>query len=287
MNNMKKTIIISIITITIIGIGAFVFLNLKTEPTELIKSEISIQESKRKLLIVGEYWPPMEFEEDGVTKGAHVDIVDLVMKRIGVDYKIKFVPWSRALKMVEEGDADALLSAAYTEERDEWAYYTEDQKLAKNKLLPKAYLDAMDMVFFIRKVNEGTIVFESFKQIAEDGYRVGLDANYAYADDILQANWNTKYFHTIPDNIQALNEGKTDMYLQDKIAALQMVKELGLEDKITYIENPVMTFVYYLPFSENSDYPNLKSIWKQTLVELEEIQGSGVVDEIYFKYLHE
>ncbi len=280
---MNKKIIIGVVVLVLI-VGGLIIVNLNKEP-EITGEVVEGNELERKLLIVGESWPPMTFEEDGVAKGAHVDIVDLVMKEIGILYEIQFVPWSRAVKMVEEGKADVLLTASYTEERDEWAYFSEDQKLAQNKVLPKAYLDAMDMVFFIPKMYEGMFKFDSFEQITADGYRIGLDANYAYVDAVLEADWDTTYRHTIPDNFQALYDGTIDMYLQDKINGLQMIKELGLEDEITYINKPVMTFIYYLPFSKNSDYPDIKRIWEQTLVELEEIQESGVVDEIYERYI--
>lgn len=278
----KNTTIAALVLI----VGGILFFNLRNGGDKMTGGVIDT-DTGRKFLIVGESWPPMEFEQDGIAKGAHVEVVDMVMERLDIPYEIKFVPWARALKMAESGEADALLSAAYSAERDEWAFYTEDQKLAENKVLPKAYLDAMSMVFFIKKRSEGILMYDSFKQIASDNYKVGLDAGYAYVDDVLEAGWDAEYYHTIPDNFQALNEGTTDMYLQDKIAGLQMIKELGLEDEITYIDKPVMTFIYYLPFSENSDYPNIEALWEQSLVELEKIQKSGIIDEIYERYMED
>ena len=280
---MNKKIIIGIAAIVVIvAFLIFSFTNWEGETGEISSGEES--EEVRKLLIVTEPFPPFAYEEDGVVKGIHVDIADLVMSRLDISYEIELMPWSRALKMIETGKAESLLIASYTDERNEFAYYTEDQRLAKNKVLPRAYLDKIDMVFFIRNVYEDVMVFESFDQIKESEYRVGLDAGYAYADDVLEAGWNTVYYYTMADNFEALAEGKIDMYLQDRVAGIEAIKELGLEDEITYIDKPVMFFIYQWPFSKNSDYPNLKEVWEKTIDELAKIPGSEEYNEIYMKY---
>jgi hypothetical protein len=42
-----------------------------------------------------------------------VDITKEALKRIGVDFKVRFYPWKRALQMVYKGEADAIIDPAY------------------------------------------------------------------------------------------------------------------------------------------------------------------------------
>jgi polar amino acid transport system substrate-binding protein len=282
---MDKKITIGIVITVLVVVGVFAFLYSRSESEVITGGPVDEDEEVRKFLAVTEHFPPFAFEEDGVVKGIDIDIFDLAMERVGVPYEVEIMPWARALKMVEEGDAESILIASYTEERDDWAYFTENQKISKNEVIPDAYLGAHDMVFFIRKIHEDSIKFESFDQIREMDYRVGLDAGYAYGDAVAKAGWNTKDYNNVNENFLALAAGNVDMYLADKAVGLWVVEEMGLQDEITYIEKPVFTFVYHAPFSKNSDYPELEEIWNQTMSELKGIHESGEAEEIYDKYV--
>lgn len=280
----NKKIIIGVSIIFFVGLGIWGYSFFFTGDSITREEQVSVVKADKKFLAVTEDFPPFAFEEDGVVKGIDIDIFDLAMQRVGVPYEVKIVPWARALKMVKEGEAESILIASYTDERDDWAYFTEKQRMSKNEILPDSYLGAHDMVFFIRTILEDSLRFESFNQIREDSSRIGLDASYAYADSIIEAGWNTKYYNNVNENFIALNNGEVDMYLADKAVGLWVIEEMGLQDEITYIDKPVFTFVYLAPFSKNSDYPNLKEIWDQVTIELEKIQESGEYDEIYRRY---
>jgi len=284
---MNKKIIIGVITLAVILLIAGYWFLIGSSPVGEVALDDTKATAERKLLVVTDNsFPPFEFEEDGEVKGIDVDVFGLAMQRLGISYEIQLLPWTRALKLVETGKADVLLTAAYNEKRGEFAYFTPNQiKFLETNELPKAYISKADRVFFMRNLHRSSLKFESLEQIREDKYRVGLNANYVYGPKILGAGWNITTYQSTEESFTALSKGEIDMYLADDIVGLWVLGKLGLQDQIGYIKNPVITLVYNSPFSKNSDYPNLKKIWEQTNQELEKIHESGEYDEIYDSYI--
>lgn len=66
--------------------------------------------------------PPFEFiGSDGKLEGVAVDVITCALDKLDVNYDIKVVPWSRAQKLVEAGDADGFFAASQSESRDQYA----------------------------------------------------------------------------------------------------------------------------------------------------------------------
>ncbi len=72
-----------------------------------------------KVLIVATDYPPYEFEHpEGDLRGFDVEVTDEAFRRAGFKATYEFYPWSRALKMVNKGEATAALSTAKNPERE-------------------------------------------------------------------------------------------------------------------------------------------------------------------------
>ncbi|MCB9482252.1 MAG: transporter substrate-binding domain-containing protein [Desulfobacteraceae bacterium] len=76
-----------------------------------------------EIIIVTEQYPPYEFIENGEWTGHDADIVREASRRAGVNPVFKEYPWKRCLKMVEEGAAEALISAMKTPDREEYIIF--------------------------------------------------------------------------------------------------------------------------------------------------------------------
>jgi len=281
---MNKKVIIGLVALAVILFIAAYFLIGSSPVVEVTLVDSKVTTERKLLVVTDNSFPPFEFVEDGEVKGIDVEVFGLVMQRLGIPYEVQLLPWTRALKLVETGDADVLLTATYSKERGEFAYYTPDQiEFLETNKIPKAYISKSNWVFFIRNIHQDTFIFESLEQIRDDKYRIGFNANYAYGPKILGAGWDTRVYQTTEENFAALAEGKIDMYLSDDVVGLWVLEKMGLQDQVGYIEKPVITLVYNSPFS--TDYPNLKEIWEQTNQELEKIHQSGEYDEIYDSYV--
>lgn len=249
-------------------------------------SYAGVIDDNRKLLLVGESFPPFTFEENGIPTGIDVEILELALQRVDVPYEIKVIPWARAVKMIEYGSADVLIGAVYSDERNEFAYYTEDQAHAQKKSeVPKSYLTTHSQVFFIRQIYENSLFFESFDQVRDLSYRIGQDVGYSYPDSFSNVGLDITFYNSAEQSFSALINGEIDLYLVNKNVGLWVLKSMDLQNEVTYIDKPVFTSVFLAPFSKTSDYPNLKEIWEQTSGELEKIQESNEARYIYDGYL--
>ncbi len=78
------------------------------------------------LSVVTLHYPPYAYDENGEVKGFSVDLLKEVFHRMDIPMQIKVLPWKRALKMVKNGRADAVLLAFKTEEREKYADYPDE-----------------------------------------------------------------------------------------------------------------------------------------------------------------
>ena len=78
------------------------------------------------LSVVTLHYPPYIYEESGKVAGFSADLLKEVFRRMDIPVQIKVLPWKRALKMVKDGTADAVLLAFKTEEREQYADFPEE-----------------------------------------------------------------------------------------------------------------------------------------------------------------
>lgn len=76
------------------------------------------------LLFVTTDFPPAVIIEQGNIKGTDTDVVREICRVLGIEPEISIVPWARALKEVQDGDAAAIYSPKDTDERREYLYFT-------------------------------------------------------------------------------------------------------------------------------------------------------------------
>lgn len=281
----KKWMIVGIVVVIIVGaFFIFSFVNRESDITgEVVDTEVAFEgeEMEDVLTIVTLQWNPYVYvDERGLPRGIFSDVMDYVARELDISYKIEIVPWTRALRAVQIGEADALV-AAYNKERESFLYYTEEQRTyPETGKIPDLFFYKSDYVFFVRKY-AGSFKFESFEQLKQDDYRIGLNNGFAYTPEVYAAGWNTVEHVTLEQSFESLNDGKIDFYLLDKAVGLALLEELGLSEEITFLPKVVFTEVVYLPFSKNSDYPNAEGTMLDIYEEIRKMHEEGVYDEIY------
>ncbi len=286
----KKIIIGVLLTVLIVVVGIFVFLNQRTVPTKVITSEVIVEEDEVLTFNVKTSpWKPYMYEEEGEYKGISFELLDLVMSRLGVNYKFELIPWSRAMKMAEAGKVDALLSAAYSEDRESFISYTPEQRdYGLNGIIPSAYLHIIEGIFLVQTTLKDEFIFDSFDQILLDGTRIGVNQGYSYKTTIENSNFNKISHVTEQESLEALINGEIDMFLTHKEVGLAILNEMGLQDKVSIAKGPFPFQAYYfLLFSKNSDYPDVDKLQRQVDEELVKIHESGEYEKIYKQYVTE
>ncbi|OGV55136.1 MAG: hypothetical protein A2X49_15580 [Lentisphaerae bacterium GWF2_52_8] len=242
---------------------------------------------QRPLIFVCEEWHPYEYIENGKVAGLDAELVSCIMARLGIPYKIEFYPWSRVVMLLEKGKADAVLSISYKENREKLLHYTEEQRLfAKNGHIPKDFLWLSEYVFFVKKKKLDTIEFSSYEKLKDDGWRIGINNDYSYSSEFpVHALLVAKKYASTEDGFRGLIADEIDLYPMDKIVGLATLREMGLQDSISYIPRILFSKPYLAPFSRFSDYPDIEGVMKRFYAELLRMRESGEYKELYDRHI--
>lgn len=67
--------------------------------------------------------PPYSYRDTAQQRlaGIAVEVVDCVMRRMGQPYDVQVLPWARAQKLVQQGEADGFFAASRNSDRDGYA----------------------------------------------------------------------------------------------------------------------------------------------------------------------
>lgn len=198
-----------------------------------------------QLSIATSEWPPYEYSENGKPVGFATEIIEKVLPKMGYEAKIEFMPWKRATELAKSGEADALFSASHSAERAEYLFY------------PETPLHPSEYVFFVRKADVGKLKFDTFDDLKP--YKVGVTRGYSYSDELLkklEEFKNSEEGNTDEMNLEKLDGGRIDYFPSDLLVGLTLVKKLGLQDKIIYLEKRIKVKDYFITFSQKSSKVN-------------------------------
>ena len=186
-------------------------------------------------------WPPYEYVEGGKDVGLATEILEELLPKLGYTPKIEWLPWKRATEMAKAGDMDAVYSASQNAERAEFLYY------------PATALHPSEYVFFIKKADVGKLKFDTLDDIKD--HRVGVTRGYAYSDEFLKKTEefkNSEEANSDDLNFEKLVGGHIDYFPAELLNGLLLVKKLGLQDKVTFLEKRIKVKDYFIAFSKKS-----------------------------------
>jgi len=78
----------------------------------------------KKFTVGIDNWTPFVYFENGEPKGLTVTTFKKLAKELNYDIEFKYIPWSRALKMMENGEIDAMGNLSFSEKRAKFIKYT-------------------------------------------------------------------------------------------------------------------------------------------------------------------
>jgi polar amino acid transport system substrate-binding protein len=237
---------------------------------------VSAQNSGKKSVgFIGDPWPPWVYGAEGSPpeKGIAVDIIKEIFFRLN-GYKPDFMlfSWNSCLKMVRDGDADALILCAYNADRAEYAEYTDE--IVRNKAvmvyrkgkLPK-WRSLQDLSRIPMGVLAGNDYGTTFDKAVKDfGYSVNDDAT------------------SIEQALVMLRSDRFEIFLTTETSAAEAFKS-NPKNKEEF-EAMVSPFsdgdIYFIAFSRKSKQvaliPSINKIIAQ-------IKAEGIIDKIRGKYL--
>jgi len=232
------------------------------------------------ILLKSDTWCPYNCALDAKLSGYTIEIAKRIFEKAGHKLKYEVAPWSRALKLVKEGDITAIVGVTRNE--------------APELIFPEQEFGISDIYFFKRKsfdwVFAGT---ESLKKV-----RVGIMDDYEYGaelDEYFEKNRNTRMVQIIKSkeplvlNIRKLLRDRIDVIPEDKAVFIHTANSMGVLDKIEHAgvdpinsEKALDESKLYIAFSPKN--PKSKQYAKLITDGIEQMRLSGELGEILAKY---
>ena len=224
------------------------------------------------LKIVSIDWCPQlcpESEYDGYV----IDTVKMIFKKSPYELKIKTYPWSRAIKLVRDGKAHAILSPARME--------------APDLLFPENEIGIQKMCFFTKM--ESKWEYSGIESLGN--LKIGI----AYDTSIEELNsyiaQNSDQFDFMPYNgtyivnsLKKLDAGRFDTFLFTHNTTLYEMKMLGMENKYR-LAGCVSSAKIYMAFSpEKSQTSRVERMIKYFDKKIAELKRGNKITQIMRRY---
>ena len=153
-------------------------------------------------------WPPF-VDPDNSTQGLSLEIIRAALATQGYEVTMKFMPWNRALIMVQTGKVDILPDAWMSAERQ------------KDLLFSEPY--AANELKFIKRQGDP---FEYSGLASLDDKTVGTILGYAYSDAFQKSrNFRRLESYDLITNVRHLLDGTLDLTVEDQIVATSRLKK--------------------------------------------------------------
>lgn len=198
----------------------------------------------KNINIVCDEWPPYQYDDNDKTVGASYEIISEVFTRMGITVpeKLEMYPWVRAERMLLKGEADALFTAVYNEERAKKTKYTTVPILQSNWFL------------YTTKDKASVNTFNSLNDLK--GKQIGGVRGYAYPKeftDFINTNATFQYVSNDELNVRKLIiGGRVDYIIMDELNANLLLNKMQAKDQIVRMMNPVEPISLYLIFSKDT-----------------------------------
>ena len=244
------------------------------------------EEPGRALCVALDDWPPLAYSEDDAIKGISADVITRVMDRLDVPVKLGIYPFARAMMLAENGEVDAIAHVSYQPFRERALRYTDGQRaFLKTGTQPADYLWKGEYVFFVRSHQASVMQFSGYTDGALKDYRVGVVKRYSYNKGFRDAELNRKMYATPQGAFQALLDGEVDLVPMELTVGRGLLKEQGLEDRLTALNAELFSKPYHLVFTRKSGYPDVDELANRFHVELAKMRESGEYDSIHESYI--
>ena len=212
--------------------------------------------------------PPFMFQHAGEAYGIYPTLLNAVFKRMNVDVSVKTLPWKRALKMGELGEAG--IGGIYkTAERQKIYDYS-------------APLYTERVLLYVRM--DDVFAFNTLPDLK--GKMIGSLLGWSYGDAFDQARQaGTVTVHEVPNdkkNFYKLVHGRLDGVIALELAGDLVLAREGYRDRIVALEMPVAVNETYLVFAKRSQRKRFLDRFNATL---KAMRDDGTYDRVIQTYL--
>ncbi|MCP4763455.1 MAG: transporter substrate-binding domain-containing protein [archaeon] len=172
-------------------------------------------------------------------EGPVIDLTTSIFSELGIEIQTVPLPWIRALKKLEDGSLDMILTIFHTEERAKIMDFT-----SSYVIVPTVIVVAKGKGFPFAKPND-LIGLSGLKQ---RGASLGKEfEKITHKLKLYEVNTETQI-------VRMLNIGRADYAVGSKYVILISAKRIGFQDKIEILPKPVTSRDLRMAFSKKSKF---------------------------------
>ncbi len=186
-------------------------------------------------------YPPFQYKENGKAKGIAADIIKEVFNRMNQPIEIKFYPFPRAIKYIEEGLSDVIFTFYYKKEREKFAEYSKES--------------LVDQTISLFVLKDSPIKFDGNLSNLNQ-YRFGM-VKFSYGkifDEAVDNKLITKieYVSNMKNNMLKILRRRFDILPSDRWVALYYYSKIdpGGKNQIKELKPHIQSFPAYIGFSK-------------------------------------
>lgn len=243
----------------------------------LITHSLAIAGCNHKELVNGwgGDWTPFIMGTAKEPSGLDMDILDAVVQKAGCKWRNtpKAIPWKRHLKLIELGQLDIATAVSWTEERSNYAYFTEPYRTEF-------------IAIYILEENLERFANLDLNQLVKKNFRLGTVRGDVHGGEmgkfVYDLGTNVHVVNSNDQNLQKLRLNRIDGYFgyppYDTIAIDKQLKD----KKVVVLPKTVIpTGKVHFMLSKGNNGIDVFNALNQAVIELHK---DGTIDNIKAKY---
>ncbi|WP_206485750.1 transporter substrate-binding domain-containing protein [Thalassotalea sp. G2M2-11] len=158
-----------------------------------------------------ELWYPYQYHNHKQQLvGLDFDIYNAILKEANLRTTYTELPWKRHLQYVKTGQMDVAMGASFTNERAEYAYFTQPYRYESVSL-------------FVKKGRKQQVNLSSLADLSHSDYMIGVEGGYYYGPKYQELIKTSEFKARITEvidleqNVNLLLKGHIDGFLVDPI----------------------------------------------------------------------
>ena len=217
-------------------------------------------------------FPPWKYLNSiGEPCGMDVDLIDMIAQRMGLKVEYSMYPFSRALYLLEYGDADMMSGVLRRKEREAYLHYLEPP-----------YKDHSDKAFYLLRGRGRLLQRYEDLHVLRIGTQIGTRYFPKFDHDPKIDKIAT---HSFELNLRMLEANRVDAVVNTEVAGDYEIRKLGLQDAV--IKAP---YIYrekqdvYMVLSKKSPLADRREEFNSVLADL---IREGAFQRIVSRYIHD
>ena len=224
--------------------------------------------AQEPLKIVTDTWAPYAMEVEGKPAGTDVDVVLAVFERLHIPVTLHFVPWQRALDMLAQKQADAILDVSLTEDRRRFIEFPEEP------------VSTGVTTIFVRANRD-----LAYTDLASLGtLHAAAIIGYSYCEEIDSAAFmhNAERLATLEQSFGMLMAERVDFVVEVDAVGYHMLRAMGLQGQAKSI--PEARYCHggnYLGFARKTGFKQLARAFSTELKVFKTTQEYRRIQDAY------